>query len=268
MISVIVPVRNEEANIARAIESLAAQPEIAEMIAVNDQSTDRTAEILAELATRIPRLRIIQGTTPPAGWTGKNFALAQGVAYAREEWLLFTDADVEHLPGSAARALADAQSSGAELVSYSPEQETRTWWERAVIPFIYCRLAARFSYARVRDSAFPDAAANGQFLLIRRDTYDQIGGHAAVCGEVVEDVALAQRAKRTGHRIFFARGKGIARTRMYRSHRQMWEGWTKNLYLLLGRAPRAVAKELLLVIPWLPAVLLLGGLVHHYFAYL
>jgi len=268
VISAVVPARNEEANIARAVESLAAQPEVAEIIVVNDESTDRTATVLEELATRIPRLRVVQGAEPPAGWTGKNFALAQGVAQARGEWLLFTDADVEHLPSSAERALADAQSSGVALVSYSPEQETHSWWERAVIPFIFCRLAAHFFYARVSNPTLPDAAANGQYLLIRRDAYESIGGHAAVRGEIVEDVALARRAKQAGHRMHFSTGQGIARTRMYRSHGEMWEGWTKNLYALLGSTPSAVWRELLLVLPWLPAVLLFGGLVHRYFAYL
>jgi len=234
VISAVVPARDEEAAIARAVESLAAQPEIAEIFVVNDQSTDRTAAVLEELAAQIPRLRVVQGGALPEGWTGKNFAIAQGVAQARGKWLLFTDADVEHLPGSAARALEDAATFGAALVSYSPEQEMRTWWERAVIPFVFCRLAAHFSYARVSDPALPDAAANGQYLLMRRDAYEAIGGHAAVCSEVVEDVALARRTKQAGQRIYFAPGQGIARARMYRSGGEMWEGWTKNLYVLIG----------------------------------
>jgi len=258
VISAVVPARNEEAAIARAVESLAAQPEIAEIIVVNDQSTDRTAAVLEELAARIPRLRVVQGTAPAAGWTGKNFAISQGVAQARGEWLLFTDADVEHLPGSAARALADAATSGAAVVSYSPEQETRTWWERAVIPFIFCRLAAHFSYARVSDPALPDAAANGQYLLIRGDVYAAIGGHAAVCGEVVEDVALARRAKQAGHRIYFGTGQGIARTRMYRSAGEMWEGWTKNLYVLIGGTSSALSEEVSALVLLLTAAFCAG----------
>jgi glycosyltransferase involved in cell wall biosynthesis len=268
MITAVVPARNEEAAIARAVETLAAQPEIAEIIVVNDQSADRTAAILEDLAVRIPKLRIVQGETPPAGWTGKNFAISQGVAQASGNWLLFTDADVEHLPGSAARALADAATFGAALVSYSPEQETREWWERAVIPFIFCRLATHYSYARVNDPALPDAAANGQYLLMRRDAYESVGGHRAVQGEVVEDVALSRRAKQAGQRIYFAPGQGIARARMYCSHREMWEGWTKNLYALIGGRQREVLSELRRVIPWFPALMLAGGVLHPIFAYL
>jgi glycosyltransferase involved in cell wall biosynthesis len=260
-ISAIVPARDEEAGIARAVESLAAQPEIAEIIAVNDQSTDRTAEILGELAKRFAQLRVLTLTEPPpAGWTGKNRAVARGAESAQGEWLLFTDADVEHLPGAAARALADAAAHQAALVSYSPEQITPTWWERAAIPFIFCRLAAHFSYARINNPELPDAAANGQFLMIRREVYESLSGHAAVAGEVVEDVALARRVKQAGQRIHFARGQGIARTRMYRSFREMWRGWRKNLYPLIGGNRRALAGELIQVVPWIPLVLLaLGG---------
>ncbi len=137
---------------------------------------------------------------------GKNYAVSLGAAQARGDWLLFTDADGVHLTGSTARALADAAASGAGLVSYSPEQETRTWWERALIPFVYTRLAQKFSYDAVNDPASPAAAANGQYLLIRREDYARIGGHAAVAGEVLEDVALARLAKQHGIRLHFASG--------------------------------------------------------------
>jgi glycosyltransferase involved in cell wall biosynthesis len=261
IVSAIVPARNEEENIARAVESLATQPEIAEILVVNDQSTDRTGSILLSLRSQVPALRVIENfAPPPEGWTGKNWAASLGAAQAKEEWLLFTDADVVHLPGATAHALEGAKRNRAALVSYSPEQDMRTWWERAVIPFIYCRLAVHYSYARINDPLLPDAAANGQFLMIRRGVYNVVGGHTAVAGELVEDVALAQRVKKAGQPIYFASGQGIARTRMYSSFSAMWEGWKKNLYLLMGRSPTAAARELALVLPWIPlAMLCLGG---------
>ena len=148
MVSAIIPARNEEASIARAVESVAAQLEVGEVIVVNDQSTDRTGAILAELAMRIPKLKVLDAGPLPDGWVGKNHAVAVGAAAATGEWLLFTDADTYHYPGSARRALADAVDHDAVLVSYSPEQEMETWWERALIPFVYCRLSAKFSFAR------------------------------------------------------------------------------------------------------------------------
>jgi glycosyltransferase involved in cell wall biosynthesis len=254
VVSVIIPARNEEASVAHAVESVAAQVEVAEVIVVNDQSTDRTGEILAELAARIPKLRVLATEELPAGWIGKNHAAATGAAAAQGEWLLFTDADTYHQLGSTRRALTDAVDHGAVLVSYSPEQEMDSLWERALIPFVYCRLSARFSFARVNDPASPEAAANGQFLLVLRDAYEAAGGHAAVAGEVLEDVALARRIKQQGLGIYFTAPMGIVRTRMYRSFRAMWQGWTKNLYLLSGGTPRATAIELAEAFPFFEAL--------------
>src|ERR1700680_1913008 len=139
-VSVIVPARNEEATIAAAVESLAAQPEIKEIFVVNDQSTDGTAAELERLSARYTQLHVLETKALPSGWVGKNYAVSLGAAQATGDWLLFTDADGIHLPGSTAHALADAAATGAGLVSYSPEQEMHTSWERALIPFIYALL--------------------------------------------------------------------------------------------------------------------------------
>jgi cellulose synthase/poly-beta-1,6-N-acetylglucosamine synthase-like glycosyltransferase len=256
LVSAIIPARNEEASIARAVESVAAQPEVEEVIVVNDQSRDRTAGILAQLMLSIPKLRVLETRGLPSGWTGKNYALSMGVAAAHGDWLLFTDADTYHLPGSTQRALADASENKAALVSYSPEQEMETFWERALIPFVYCRLAARFSFARVNNPDLPDAASNGQFLLIRRDVYESVGGHAGVASEILEDVALARRVKHSGNRIYFTAPVGVVRTRMYRTFGAMWQGWTKNLYPLMGGSFSSVLRELCAVFPWATAAVL------------
>jgi cellulose synthase/poly-beta-1,6-N-acetylglucosamine synthase-like glycosyltransferase len=261
-VSAIVPARNEEATIGAAIQSLASQPEIGEIIVINDQSTDGTAAILQQLCARFPDLHVWETKELPRGWVGKNYAVSLGAAQAQGEWLLFTDADAVHLPGSTARALADAAEFGAGLVSYSPEQETRTWWERALIPFVYVRLSRRFRYEEVNHPESPAAAASGQYLLFRREDYLRIGGHAAVAAEVLEDVALARLAKNAGVRLHFASGAGIIRVRMYRTFRSMWEGWTKNLFALMGGTPRAVGRELFRMVPWIPLLLLPLGLVH------
>jgi hypothetical protein len=134
-------------------------------------------------------------------------------------------------------------------VSYSPEQEMDSFWERAAIPFVYTRLAARFSFAQVNDPRRPEAAANGQFLLILRDVYEAVGGHAAVASEILEDVAIARRVKSLGYGIYFTAPIGVVRTRMYRSFRALWQGWTKNLYLLAGGSTKNALIELGEVLP-------------------
>ncbi len=234
------------------------QPEIGEVIVVNDQSTDRTGEILEELSQRIAKLKVLAAGDLPPGWVGKNHAAAVGAAAAQGEWLLFTDADTYHHLGSARRALADAVDHSAVLVSYSPEQEMETFWERAVIPFVYGRLAARFSFAQVNDPRRPEAAANGQFLLILRDAYDAVGGHAAIASEILEDVALARRVKSQGYGIYFTAPIGVVRTRMYRSFGALWQGWTKNLYLLAGGSVKGVLLELAEVLPWFDVAAMLA----------
>jgi glycosyltransferase involved in cell wall biosynthesis len=267
-VSAILPVRNEEAAVERAVVSLAAQPEIREILVVNDQSSDGTARVLAQLSAREPKIRVMDAGPLPPTWVGKNHAAWRGAQHASERWLLFTDADAVHLPGSAARALADAAAIGAAMVSYSPAQELHTWWERALIPFIFCRLSELYSYAAVNDPQSPAAAANGQYLLVRRDAYDAIGGHAAVSGEVLEDVALARRAKAAGVGLYFAPGSEIARVRMYASFRAMWEGWTKNLFPLLKTPGQTVTRELFSVIPWIPLLCFLALPLHVGFAVL
>jgi len=267
-VSAILPVRNEETAVERAVVSLAAQPEIRQILVVNDQSTDGTARVLAQLAAREPKLQLLDAGPLPAGWVGKNHAAWQGAQRARERWLLFTDADAVHLPGSAGRALADAAATGAAMISYSPAQEMHTWWERSLIPFIFCRLSELYSYAAVNNPQSPAAAANGQYLLVRRDAYDAIGGHAAVSGEVLEDVALARRAKAAGVALYFAPGAEIARVRMYASFGAMWEGWTKNLFPLIKTPGQTVTRELFSVLPWIPVLCFLALPLHVGFAVL
>lgn len=255
-ISAIVPARNEQDVIAACVNALARQPEIAEILVVDDQSKDTTGEVVRGLLAEIPHLQLLDTQGPPPGWVGKNYAVWIGAKHGTKRWLLFTDADGELLPGAAARGLQVAQEAGAMVVSFSPEQVVHGWYEKSLIPFVYCRLAKHFSYDAVNDPGSEAAAANGQFLLIRRDAYDAIGGHASVAGEVLEDVELAKRAKSAGYRIWFGPGDGVVRVRMYRSFETMWQGWKKNLYLLIGGTSGAVYREMLSVIPWIPFLLL------------
>jgi glycosyltransferase involved in cell wall biosynthesis len=240
-VSVIVPARNEEANLRACLESLLAQVGIEfEIIVVDDGSTDRTRAI----AQSFPDVRVITPGPLPPGWTGKNNAVAAGAREARGEWLLFTDADTVHKPGSLARALGEAKQHHADLLSYSPEQEVQGFWEKAIMPVIFAELARTYRPSDVSDPRSPAAAANGQYLLITRRAYDSVGGHAAVATSLLEDVALALAVKSSGCKIFFRFGGDAVRTRMYRTLPQLVEGWTKNLALLFPHPGRLALRRL------------------------
>jgi glycosyltransferase involved in cell wall biosynthesis len=234
-VSVIIPARNEETNIARVVRTVAAQQGVREILVVDDQSSDRTGEILEGLKAEIPSLRSFRVQALPEGWLGKSYALATAAQKASGDWLLFTDADTDHLLGSLAALLEFAERRHADLLSVSPGQVVLTWWEKSVIPLVYVKLARLYRFEEVSDPNSPVAAANGQYLLIRRETYRQVGGHEAVRGEILEDVELAHHVKAAGGRLEFLSGAAWVRTRMYRTFNEMWRGWTKNLYLLYRR---------------------------------
>src|ERR1700723_1954212 len=229
-VSVIVPARNEEASLKNCLDSLVAQTNVAfEIIVINDHSTDRTHEIASSFSDK--RVRVVEAGALPAGWTGKNNAVTAGAKVAHGEWLLFTDADTVHLPGSLARSIEEATRQHAALLSYSPQQVVKSVWEKAVMPVIFAELAASFRPSQVSDPNSPAAAANGQYLLITREAYDAVGGHAAIAAKLLEDAALARAVKKSGRKICFRFGDAV-RTRMYRTFAQLREGWTKNLVLL------------------------------------
>lgn len=240
-VSIIVPARNEEASIGACLASLTSQKGGSfEIVVIDDGSTDRTREIAQTFAG----VRIICPGPLPQGWTGKNNAVVAGARETRAPWLLFTDADTVHLPGSLARALDEARALRVDLLSYSPEQEVVTFAERAVMPVVFSELAAQYPPHRVRQQSSGIVAANGQYILVRRAAYDAVGGHTVVAAEILEDVALARLFRNAGCRIYFRYGGDAVRTRMYRNWTQLRDGWTKNLTLLFPRPVRLAVQSL------------------------
>jgi cellulose synthase/poly-beta-1,6-N-acetylglucosamine synthase-like glycosyltransferase len=229
-----------------------------EIIVVDDKSEDRTGEILKGLKVEIPSLRTLRVDALPDDWLGKPHALACGAKIASADWLLFTDADAVHNPGSLADLLERAEKERVDLLSLSPGQLTPTWWEKAIIPLVYVWLAKLYSFDEVNDPKSGVAAANGQYLLMRRAVYERVGGHEAVRAEILEDVALARRVKAAGGRLLFLPGAPWVHTRMYRTFSEMWEGWTKNLYLLYGGNVKLIlgAIATTLLVDWMPIVFL------------
>jgi chlorobactene glucosyltransferase len=237
-ITICIPARNEERNIRACVESILAQdyPNL-DVIVLDDGSTDRTPDILRQVAVADGRLQVLRGAELPKGWAGKPYALFQASAAARGAWLCFVDADTFLSPPAISSCYAKALATNADMFTIMTFQVLGSFWEKTVMPIVMTALSVGFSPRKVNDPTTRDAIANGQFILIRRSVYDAIGGHASVKDQIVEDKAIAEQVKWNGHRLMVANGYTIARTRMYTSLPEMWEGWTKNIYLGLSDRP-------------------------------
>lgn len=232
LISVCIPARNEERNIGACVGAMLAQdyPNL-EVIVLDDRSSDSTLLILTEIASRDSRLQPITGSDLPKGWAGKPHALFQAAAYARGEWLCFVDADTFAARAALSSCYAKAIETEADMFTIMTFQILGSFWERVVMPLVMTALSVGFSPRKVNDPNRKDAIANGQFILIKRSTYDAIGGYESVKNQIVEDKAIAEKVKWSGYRLIVADGMSMIRTRMYTSLPEMWEGWTKNIYL-------------------------------------
>jgi glycosyltransferase involved in cell wall biosynthesis len=236
-LAVLVPARNEEANISTCVRALAAAhyPHLRIRV-IDDGSTDRTAEIVRELAANDPRIELVSAGELPAGWLGKNHALHQGVQGAREPYLLFVDADLRVGEDALMHAVAAAMRCEVDLLSMVPTVEAVTFWELCVQPLVTQVICAFVPVDRVHDPDRKEGAAIGPFMLFRRTAYEQIGGHAAVRAEVVDDVRLAEAIKRARLRLVIGHGATQARVRMYDSLGAILRGWGKNAHSALGGA--------------------------------
>jgi len=238
--SVIVPARNEERNLPRLIPSLLRQryPNY-EVIVVDDQSTDDTPRILADFAQRDERLKVVQGAELPKeeGWLGKPHAMCQGVRHARGEWLLFTDADTDHNPLSLSSSVAYAIRHNIDLLTIFPFYELCTPVERIVMPVAFMGIINLYPTDKVNDPNDKRAIANGQYMLIRRDVYEQVGGIERVKDQVVEDLEFGRAVKGDGHRLYIVDGQHLTTVRMYTNFREVWEGWSKNTVIALRGNP-------------------------------
>ena len=242
LISVCIPARNEERNIRACVEAILNQDySNFEVIVLDDRSTDATPTILADIASNNSRLHPASGSDLPAGWAGKPYALFQASAAARGDWLCFVDADTFLLPETLSSCYAKALETQADMFTIMTFQILGSFWEKTVMPLVMTALSVGFSPRKVNDPDTKDAIANGQFILIKRSTYDAIGGHESVKDNIVEDKAISEQVKWNGHRLIVADGMKVAKTRMYTSLPEMWEGWTKNIYLGLRDQPSLIA---------------------------
>ncbi len=227
-VSVVLPARNERDRIGPCLESLLQQGSaVGEVIVVDDRSDDGTAAAVLTLAGGDPRVRVLSVTDLPAGWWGKAHACQLGADAAAGGWLLFTDADCRFFAGGVAGAVAYARRHHLEFLTLWLRADHRTLWEHLLIPLCGALILYWFPPLAVNRRGRRFGFANGQFLLIERQAYDRIGGHASVAQALLEDIPLAERACANGVRIRAALGSQIAAVRMYGCYRDIRDGWTR-----------------------------------------
>ncbi len=232
-VSVLIPARNEARNIAACVESLARQEypaDALEVLVLDDRSTDDTAAIVERLASAYPCVRLLRGGELPSGWGGKAHACQQLGDAAAGDWLLFVDADTVHAPQMLREALGATQAHGATAATALPRERAESLGERLLVPHLFFYLLALqplplLESARFRQFVF----ANGQFFLVRRDLYARIGGHGAVRGQLMEDLAIGLRCQRAGAGILLLDGGDWVTCRMYEDFPAAWRGFVRSL---------------------------------------
>ena len=277
-LTVVIPVFNESLNIKRSLGSVfQSLPPCGNwhVVVVDDMSTDSTVDMAQECAKQMDQLNrftLIQAGPRPADerWVGKNWACSKAMEQLKSSWVLFIDADVELRPTALRRALVQAIHERADLFSVAPRLVCTCLAEWMVQPIMASLLGLGFPIVEANDPSSDVAFAAGPFMLFRRSAYDAIGGHRALAGEVVEDLALARTIKTSGFRLRYVLGLDAVDLQMYPNLSALWEGWTKNWFLGLDRnIPKALAAGGVVVLmfasPWilLPtcavlAVVLLG----------
>lgn len=245
-VSVLIPARNEVDNLEPLLRSLLAQTRRPDEIVVyDDASTDGTGALLARLERELPGLVVLRGGGLPEGWVGKPHACHQLASAARSAVLVFVDADVRLAPSGLERLLEVRDRYAAAVVTAVPRQRVVTPLERLVVPLLHLTYLAWLPLFMVWCTRNPRLlAANGQLLLVDRESYQSTGGFEAVRDAIVDDMAFCRNAKLRGHRVVFADGHEMAECRMYRSASEVWSGFSKNIYLGVGARPGRLAVAL------------------------
>lgn len=255
-LAVIVPARNEADNIGPCLRALLKQDYPAErcsILVVDDQSADATPDIVAAMERQDGRLQLLRSPPLPSSWTGKSHACWLGVRAIAPgtEWLCFIDADMRASPTLLASALQSAQRDGLDLLMVAPRHVLRSFAERLVIPCGLFVLAFLQDLGTAQAREAHDVTASGQFMLIRADAYEAIGGHAAVRAAICEDLELARRCKRSGYVVLLKNGQKLLSGRMYTGWRTLWPGFAKNLVDMIGGArATAVTAMASVVLSW------------------
>jgi hypothetical protein len=232
-VSLLVPLRNEAAGLPAFVPAMLRQG-AGELILLDDESDDGSGELARSLVAADPRARVVSGRPAPRGWVGKTWACHQLAAEASGAVLMFCDADVMLADGAAAAALAEMRRQDADVFSVFPRQITATLGEHLITPLIDDVLLCFLPFGLLSVPVPAAATANGSLLAFTRRAYADLGGFAAVRGEIIEDVALARRARAAGLKLGLVLGGGLVMTRMYDGYREACAGMARGLLPVTG----------------------------------
>lgn len=270
-VSVCVPARNEEKNIENCVRSLMDQSyKNYEVLVLNDNSEDRTGEILESLAMEFPdKLRVFNGKPLEKGWTGKIFAMNQLIKETSGEFLLFTDADTIHKKDSIAFAMTNMKVHKADMLSGYIKEKMVTFGERITIPLIFMLTGFVLPMFLNRVTSFPfTSVAIGQYIMIKKKVFESVGGYESMKTLISEDVFLARLIKKHGYKTIFTDCKRAAQCRMYTGYTESVNGITKNIFSFLSNNSVVILSAIIGVSLFLllPFPLFIGSLVSNVLA--
>lgn len=257
-LTICIPARDEAHQIGACVRAAleSDHPDFT-VVVIDDCSTDGTAEAAIKAGNGDVRLHVVRGLPPASGWAGKPWACTRAAAEATGKQLLFLDADVQISSSAARRAASVLVAKKLGLLSLFGTWTLGSLWERIAIPVVGWFVRGVTDVQAVNTPGRKEAFANGQFILVDRQAYDAIGGHSAVSGAVLEDVRLAEVMKQRGWAVGLYAAPDAFSVRLYRSLREIFDGYTKNFYEGMGRRPHIaiVALVFLLVTSVVPYVL-------------
>lgn len=262
-LSVIIPARNEEEDVAQALQSVLDQVGVEiEVFVINDHSSDRTGAIVDAIARADCRVTVLHNPELPPGWLGKSNAMHQAAALASGTHLIFTDADIIHAPTSFAAALTELESRPLDFLSLFPEVRCVSFWENVLLP-VFVGGVTQYATAGIEESDSGDALAAGAFMLVRAEVFRTVGGFASIRNEMFDDVSLARLIKRQGYRVGFRACPQLLQVRLFKGNRHAFWGMTKNILEILGG--RLWLAPFVMLLPflvfWTPLLAVVIGLV-------
>jgi len=230
-VSVIIPTRNESKRISPCIASMKNQDYPDLEVIIIDDSNDDTVDVIKGIVNDDKRFKILKEKKLDQGWVGKPHAMQQGSREAKGEWLLFIDADTVHTPHLIASAIKHSIEKKLDMLSILAELVCKTFWEKVIQPIPTGLLLFISPMGKVNDPKTKNAFALGPFILIKKSVFEKIGGYEKIRGKIADDVEMAKMLKESGFKIGLAKAHDMMKLRMYEKFRDIWEGWSKNIFM-------------------------------------